>query len=88
MRKRSETNINFGVVNEEMGKLKDIVEKPTIKHKVNAGIYIINPEITNLIGDNEFIDMPDFLKRIVEEGEQVAVETINEYWLDIGSLKP
>ena len=34
--------------------------------------------------DNEFIDMPDFLKRIVEEGEQVAVETINEYWLDIG----
>ena len=79
-----ETNINFGVVNEEMGKLKDIVEKPTIKHKVNAGIYVINPEITNLIGDNEFIDMPDFLKRIVEEGEQVAVETINEYWLDIG----
>ncbi len=79
-----ETPFSYGVVEEYEGRLTDIIEKPTIRHKINAGIYVIDPKMTKLIKCNEFLDMPDFLKAIVKQGGEVAVETISEYWLDIG----
>lgn len=79
-----ETPISYGVVEENEGRLTDIIEKPNIRHKINAGIYVIDPKMTKLIKCNEFLDMPEFLKIIMSQGYEVAVETISEYWLDIG----
>ena len=38
-----------------------MVEKPSFRQLVNAGIYVVNPKILDLIEDNKYLDMPDFI---------------------------
>ena len=46
---------------------KSITEKPTFKHFINAGIYIVNPETIKGIDSNEYLDMPDLLNKRLEK---------------------
>ena len=53
-------NIPFAVLETDELKIKEIQEKPTITKKINAGIYIINPNIINSFCKSpRFLDMPD-----------------------------
>tara|TARA_B100001989_G_C24551861_1_gene475890 strand:+ start:32691 stop:33728 length:1038 start_codon:yes stop_codon:yes gene_type:complete len=79
-----EVNIPFGVINSEENLFKGISEKPTFNFKLNAGIYVINPELIGLLDKEEFLDMPDFLNKIKNNGNKINLYPIHEYWLDIG----
>jgi dTDP-glucose pyrophosphorylase len=76
--------VPFGVIENEDGFIKNISEKPTQHFFVNAGIYILEPELIKMIPKNEFYDMPSLINKLVKENEQVASYLIREYWLDIG----
>jgi NDP-sugar pyrophosphorylase family protein len=79
--------VPYGVVNSSKNKLTNIIEKPTHKHFVNAGIYIINPSILESLDGKTYLDMPDLLQNQIKKGFEVNVFPLHEYWLDIGQLE-
>ena len=84
MCKEHELTVPFGVVQTNGSELVGFEEKPTYRYQVNAGIYVIDPELLPLLQPHQFIDMPSFLFSAQEAGHRVAVCPIHEYWLDVG----
>ena len=79
-----ELTVPFGVVQTNGSELVGFEEKPTYRHQVNAGIYVIDPELLPLLQPHQFIDMPSFLFSAQEANHRVVVCPIHEYWLDVG----
>jgi len=82
-----DVQIPFGVVNVKQQQAKSIVEKPIEKYFVNAGIYVLEPELVNKVNPDTPIDMPNLLEKQIKEGKSVSIFPIHEYWLDIGHMK-
>jgi NDP-sugar pyrophosphorylase family protein len=80
-----ETQIPFGVVRSQGIHLESFDEKPVLTHFVNAGIYVIAPEILDLIPEGRRYDMPDLLVGAQNVNLPVAVFPIHEYWIDVGN---
>ena len=79
--------IPYGVVRTNNHLLKTIDEKPTQVSKVNAGIYIVNPEAVNNLQQGKNLDMPALINNELEKNSSaVSVFPIHEYWLDIGQI--
>ena len=81
-----EQQIPFGVINHEDGKICSIVEKPTERYYVNAGIYILNPEVLALIPEDTFYDMPTLFCDLIAQNKTPLSFPVHEYWLDIGQI--
>ena len=79
--------VPYGVVNIENTKILSVKEKPTHKFFVNAGIYMLSPEILNYMPKNEFYDMPNFFEKLISENENIISFPLREYWLDIGRIE-
>jgi dTDP-glucose pyrophosphorylase len=76
--------IPYGVVNLEGSKVSSLVEKPTHRSLVNAGIYVLEPIALDRIEPGEFTDMPTLLGRLMDDGREVSAFPIHESWLDVG----
>ncbi len=79
--------VPYGVVNIEDNCVVEIVEKPVQKFFVNAGIYVLDPKLINYVDGVSYIDMPNLLQSMINQGEKVNVFPIYEYWLDIGRIE-
>jgi NDP-sugar pyrophosphorylase family protein len=51
---------------------------------VNAGIYILSPEIFDHVVPGERLDMTELVERLLRNGKRVASFPIREKWIDIG----
>lgn len=80
-----EHQVPFGVIQSQDFKIKDIVEKPSYKYFVNAGIYVLSPNIYKSVKKGEVIDMPDLLKKHINLSNSIDMYPLHEYWADIGS---
>jgi dTDP-glucose pyrophosphorylase len=78
--------VPFGVVESQKYKVKKIVEKPTHKFFVNAGIYVLSTDVVKNIVKNQELDMPDLLNFEIQKKNEVAIFPLHEYWLDIGRI--
>ena len=80
--------IPYGVVETSQdGGVVSLKEKPEFSMLVNTGLYMIEPEVLDDIGDGEFIHLPDLAKRYIEKGENVGVFPIPEKaWMDMGQF--
>ncbi len=78
--------VPYGVVSANSFRVKEIVEKPIHKFFVNAGIYVISPELRSQVDGTCVVDMPDLLQSRLDEGVQVNIFPVHEYWLDIGQM--
>jgi len=78
------TQIPYGVINIDEANVLSLEEKPTLKHFVNAGIYLLEPTILSLVPKNSFFDMPELIKKAKEKKYKVNAFPIHEYWKDIG----
>ncbi|MCT4556788.1 MAG: nucleotidyltransferase family protein [Pelagimonas sp.] len=76
--------VPYGVLKTEGVHLKSIEEKPSSRHLVNAGIYVISPQAMEHLTPGAALDMPDFFERLMAQKEGAAVYPIREYWMDIG----
>lgn len=78
----------YGVVDlDSQGNLRAIREKPEYSFLVNTGIYIMEPEVIGLIGENEQIDVPELAVRLMASGGRVGGYPITEKsWLDMGQF--
>jgi dTDP-glucose pyrophosphorylase len=77
--------VPFGVVSLQDNVAIEIKEKPTHTFFVNAGIYVIEPDIIDLIPKNEFYNMTDLINDALKRGLKVSVFPVHEYWTDIGT---
>lgn len=78
--------IPYGVVRTEQHRLLGIQEKPSQQLFVNAGIYVLEPDVLELIPQNTFLDMPKLFEQLITLGYETVVFPIREYWIDIGQL--
>lgn len=84
--KQQQSTIPYGVVDihDQECSLMGIQEKPTRSFFINAGIYVLNPEVLDHLKYNHFCDMPNFLLELVKKKLHVSTFPIYEYWLDVG----
>lgn len=78
--------VPFGVVSMENNQITGIDEKPVHNFFVNAGIYVLEPEVLKFIEKDDMLDMTQLFERIINDGEKTAAYPIHEYWLDIGQI--
>ena len=78
--------ISYGIMEvEENGKLQSIQEKPTYHFRVNAGVYVLEADILDLIPENEFYNINVLMEQVMENGRSVGVFPVSEgAWMDIG----
>lgn len=81
-----EYQIPYGVIQSKDGNITSMIEKPTQVYHINAGIYVVSPEIVRQVKANEKVDMPALLERTISEKGNVMMFPIHEYWLDIGRI--
>jgi dTDP-glucose pyrophosphorylase len=79
-----EHQVPYGVVRIANSQILEIQEKPIQKFFINAGIYILDPKIIDIIPKYEHVDMTTLFDRIIKENWKTAVFPLREYWLDIG----
>ena len=79
--------VPYGVVKMNDNKIIEIAEKPVQKFFVSAGIYMLSPEILDLIPQDEFYDMPTLFEKLIRLSKNVISFPIREYWLDIGRME-
>jgi dTDP-glucose pyrophosphorylase len=78
------TTVPFGVVRAKGVELSGFEEKPSYRQLVNAGMYVINPQLLPLLPPDHATDMPTLLQSAQRAGHRVAVCPIHEYWIDVG----
>jgi dTDP-glucose pyrophosphorylase len=76
--------VPFGVVEVLNGRVENIVEKPSYDVLINAGIYVLNPQVVRKISNGRYLDMPDFIRSLIASGGAVSSFFMHEYWLDVG----
>lgn len=76
--------IPFGVVDLDGPYVKSMLEKPTHRSLVNAGIYALDSSALSLLPANSYCDMPTLLSLLMESGDPVSAFPIHEQWLDVG----
>ena len=82
--RRYEVKVPYGVVYSSGVRLRRIREKPSIGCFVNAGIYLLDPQVFDGIKTGAHLDMTDLIERLLRERESVVTFPLLEYWLDIG----
>ena len=78
------TQIPYGVVRMDDITVQAMQEKPVLSHYVNAGIYLLDPGLLELVPSDQFFDMPQLIEEAIAQGHRVSAFPIHEYWLDIG----
>jgi NDP-sugar pyrophosphorylase family protein len=78
--------VPYGVVDVEGHKVLELEEKPIHSFFVNAGIYVLDPEVLDYIPHDTYFDMTDLFQRLLENGEQTSAFPIREYWIDVGRM--
>ena len=79
--------VPYGVIEICDQKIKSIIEKPTHNFFVNAGIYVLEPELINKVDGISYLDMPTLIEQQLKEGAQINSFPVHEYWLDIGKME-
>lgn len=78
--------VPYGVIKTDQHRLIGIDEKPIQRFFVNAGIYVLEPEVLDFIPKNTRWDMTDLFALLINKGYETAAFPIREYWMDIGRL--
>ena len=65
----------------------DIEEKPDIIKYAMAGIYIMKPEIFDLIPANQYYGIDKLIQFMLTSNITISKYEINDYWLDIGDIE-
>ena len=82
---KKKVKIDLGVLEiDKNSTLTGYDEKPEKEYSVSMGIYIYEPEVLKYIEPNKYLDFPDLVLKLLENGEKVVGYPCDEYWLDIG----
>lgn len=77
--------IDLGVL--ELGSdhaITGYVEKPELAYSVSMGIYVYEPRVMRYIEPGCYLDFPNLVLTLLQNGERVVGFPCSDYWLDIG----
>jgi NDP-sugar pyrophosphorylase family protein len=74
----------FGVVQTKGLEIFGFEEKPIYRSHVNAGVYVIEPDILDTLPQGVPCDMPELFEAARQAGKRTIVYPMHEPWLDIG----
>jgi dTDP-glucose pyrophosphorylase/CBS domain-containing protein len=77
-------SIPFGVVRTREGQALSLTEKPMEVWDVNAGVYVLEPELVTRVPKNTTVSMPALLEECLARGEAVGTFRLDDDWIDIG----
>ena len=81
-------NVPYGVIDsDDSFRLKNIDEKPEKKYPINAGIYILSPDVLEGLERQKHIDMTTVIDNQIYSNKKVGVYQLDDYWLDIGKME-
>lgn len=82
-----DVKIDLGVIEvDKQQRVRDYIEKPTYHYTVSTGIYCFKPEALRYIPQNQSLDLPELILKLLAVGEEVAAFPCAGLWLDIGRL--
>lgn len=62
-------------------------EKPTYQCLVNTGVYVVEPQVIEMIQEDTFINFTDVMQMCIDKGYRVGIYNINEDgWMDMGEF--
>jgi NDP-mannose synthase len=80
-----DVKIDFGVIESRNGELDKYIEKPTYHYEVSMGINALRKkDVEPHLKIGEYLDMPDLLMKIKNQGKIVRTVKQDCSWLDIG----
>jgi len=82
-----DVRIPYGVITTDGVDAVRIVEKPTLRNFVNAGIYLVQPSVCKMVPSDHAFDMPNLITSLISAQRRVICFPIREYWLDIGQIE-
>ena len=85
--KNEKISISYGVVETQGKEVLSIKEKPNFDFLINTGIYLITEEVRKLVKKNQFLDMPDLVRKCLAEKLKVEHFLCTNNWLDIGRFE-
>ncbi len=75
---------SYGVMNIKNNIVSSIIEKPTNKHSINTGIYVIkNTKNLSKISKNKFLTMPKLIDLYLNKKIRVGAYKVREFWTSI-----
>ncbi len=77
--------VPYGVVNVDGQDILSIEEKPVHNFFVSGGVYVLSPDVLEMIPDT-YYDMPTLFENLIEKKKKSISFPIREYWLDIGQM--
>jgi len=81
-----EFEIPFGVVEEKKNKMISLREKPSSAHLINAGIYVLDPEVLTMIPKNQVYPLTKLFEKLLNQKSNIGVYQMREEWIDVGRL--
>ena len=77
--------IDFGVVDfDDNNRLNGVVEKPSLRHYINAGIYCLSNDALDAIPVDQRFDMPHLFQTLNDGSGAVRVYPSDAFWVDVG----
>lgn len=76
--------VPYGCVSMEGGQIVSLEEKPTFRHLINAGLYVISPHVLQHLPQGKFFDMPQLFETLIKKGRPTNSFLVSEEWIDIG----
>jgi NDP-sugar pyrophosphorylase family protein len=81
----SEWQNPYGVIQTQGIDIVAYEEKPIIKSLINAGVYLLNPQVLDLLERKQHLDMLALFELIHSKNWRVIAYPVYEKWLDLGS---
>lgn len=77
--------INYGIIESDGdSRVTAYIEKPVQHYQVSMGLYMLEPSVLTRIAPGEYLDLPDFVRQLMADGQPVMAYPFDGYWLDIG----
>lgn len=76
----------YGIIDLEGNKIIQFREKPVLPYKMNAGLYVLEPEVVDFMPDVGSIET-DVFPKVAALGKLCGYDSTGIYWSDVGTHK-
>lgn len=84
--KRTGVPLEYGIAHlDKDEKIVKFEEKPIVQNLVNAGIYVLEPEVFNYIKSGYDFSL-DVFPRLLADKKKIYGYVFDEYWMDVGRV--
>ena len=73
----------YGVIELKGDRITRVIEKPAVTDTVNAGVYVLNWSVLDLVPSGRAYEIPDLLNKASESGLKVVAHPFEGEWLPI-----